>query len=186
MKLEDAEPLATRLRNLLAPYCERVEIAGSIRRKKREGIKDIELVAIPKFGADRCVMFAETAEPVSLLDQYLERVVTDPSETGLSKDLLRPPHWGPKSKRLRFQGVAVDLFIVLAPAQWGVIFLIRTGPSDFSRRFVTSRNAEGMKPDTYDIINGHVERAGKTIDTPEEIDLLRLWGENWIEPSQRT
>ncbi len=47
MKLDKALEIAERTKKLLAPYCERIEIAGSIRRKKPE-VKDIELVAIPK------------------------------------------------------------------------------------------------------------------------------------------
>jgi len=47
MKLEEAQVIAEKTKALLAPYCERIEIAGSIRRKKPD-VGDIELVAIPK------------------------------------------------------------------------------------------------------------------------------------------
>lgn len=47
MKLDKALEIAERIKELLAPYSERIEIAGSIRRKKPE-VKDVELVAIPK------------------------------------------------------------------------------------------------------------------------------------------
>ncbi len=47
MQLDKALEIAEKTKELLAPYCERIEIAGSIRRKKPE-VKDIELVAIPK------------------------------------------------------------------------------------------------------------------------------------------
>ena len=47
MKLAQAENLARRVVETMAPYCERVEIAGSIRRGKAEP-KDIEIVAIPR------------------------------------------------------------------------------------------------------------------------------------------
>jgi len=39
--------IAEQCRKALAPYCERIEIAGSIRRGKPQ-VKDIELVAMPK------------------------------------------------------------------------------------------------------------------------------------------
>ena len=47
MKLEDAEELAGEIVEHIHPFCERVEIAGSIRRKKSE-VRDIDLVLIPK------------------------------------------------------------------------------------------------------------------------------------------
>lgn len=39
--------IATNLLNDLLPFCERAEIAGSVRRLKPE-VKDIEIVVIPK------------------------------------------------------------------------------------------------------------------------------------------
>ena len=44
-------PITERLVSILAPFCERIEIAGSLRRLKPE-VGDIELVVIPKLGAD--------------------------------------------------------------------------------------------------------------------------------------
>ena len=47
MKYEEAIEIAEKVKTLLLPHCERVEIAGSVRRKKTD-VKDIEIVAIPK------------------------------------------------------------------------------------------------------------------------------------------
>ena len=47
MQLEKAEKIARKYVDLLAPFCERIEIAGSTRRKKPE-VGDIEIVCIPK------------------------------------------------------------------------------------------------------------------------------------------
>jgi len=48
MRLEIAQELAHGIRNQLAAHCERIEIAGSIRRRKADDIKDVEIVCIPK------------------------------------------------------------------------------------------------------------------------------------------
>jgi DNA polymerase/3'-5' exonuclease PolX len=48
MNLETATRVANRLKTLLEPYCERIEIAGSVRRQKTEGIKDVELCIVPR------------------------------------------------------------------------------------------------------------------------------------------
>lgn len=47
MKLELAKTIANRLRERMSPFCERIEIAGSVRRQK-DKVNDIEIVAIPK------------------------------------------------------------------------------------------------------------------------------------------
>ena len=47
MTLEFAQEMAEALVELLAPACERIEIAGSIRRKKPNP-NDVEVVAAPR------------------------------------------------------------------------------------------------------------------------------------------
>jgi DNA polymerase/3'-5' exonuclease PolX len=47
MKYQEALKIAQETVELLRPHCERIEIAGSIRREKPEP-NDIEIVAIPK------------------------------------------------------------------------------------------------------------------------------------------
>ncbi len=46
MELEKAQIIADQVKNKLAPFCERIEIAGSIRRR-RPFVHDIDIVAIP-------------------------------------------------------------------------------------------------------------------------------------------
>jgi len=47
MKLEDAVQIAERVKTLLAPECEKIVVAGSIRRR-RPVVNDVDLVLIPK------------------------------------------------------------------------------------------------------------------------------------------
>ena len=47
MKLAEAQKLTEEILDILRPLCERVEIAGSIRRKKAE-VHDVDIVLIPK------------------------------------------------------------------------------------------------------------------------------------------
>ena len=46
MLLEFAKEIAQSFIKNIQPFCERVEVAGSVRREKRE-VKDIEICAIP-------------------------------------------------------------------------------------------------------------------------------------------
>ncbi|GAH73129.1 unnamed protein product, partial [marine sediment metagenome] len=50
MELEKAKVIAENLKSLLAPVCEKIEVAGSIRRQKPD-VGDIELLCIPKYVA---------------------------------------------------------------------------------------------------------------------------------------
>lgn len=63
MILSRAKVLAEEVRQVLAPYCEQIEIAGSIRREKAE-VGDIEIICIPKF-------VEEEAEIEPGLDSFL-------------------------------------------------------------------------------------------------------------------
>lgn len=48
MKLSEAKDIAIKICRALEPYCDRINIAGSVRRLKPE-VKDIEIVALPKY-----------------------------------------------------------------------------------------------------------------------------------------
>ena len=50
----------------------------------------------------------------------------------------------------------VDLFQVVPPSEWGVIFAIRTGPGDFNRMLVTSRRWGGGCPLDRKVAGGRV------------------------------
>lgn len=162
--LEEAEQIAQKYIERLAPICERIEIAGSIRRRKPE-VGDIEIVAIPKPFVD---IFG--------------------SENGYHD--LTLPFWVNKNGRRYKQfvlpeGINLDLFIVLPPAQWGVIFAICTGGAEFSRRLVTHKSW-GYLPPQYIVQDGAVKTLdGKVIPTPEEADFLALCGVAHIPPEER-
>lgn len=187
-----AEKLAQEVVALLEPACERIEIAGSIRRRQPD-VGDIEIVGQPRLKAVPGLFSAADGGYVDLLDRAC----------GALRGLLgkRPDGegrhaWGPRYKRATYKGFALDLFAVLPPAQWGVIFTIRTGPADFSHQLVTPRGhrfiamrgpmREGLMPTDYHVRNGTVlDGEGGVLDVPEEEDLFRLWGIEWIPPEER-
>lgn len=171
MKYADALKIANDLVDLVGPCCERIEIAGSIRRQKAE-VKDIEILAVPKFQSD---LFGST-----LLDHALD-AFNWASVGKLEKN-------GHKYKKIALKdGINLDLFIVTPPAMWGVQLVIRTGPADFSRWMVTWKQSGGALPNSCYVKDGAVwDDADKSkYNTPEEIDFFRLCGLEWIEPGQR-
>jgi len=150
--------------------CERIEIAGSLRRKKAE-VGDIEVVCIPKIvqGVD---LFGGPGEKMNLLDERLGgyRIVKG----------------GEKYKQIALASINIDLFIQPDPATWGVNLAIRTGSADFSHWLVTWRRNGGALPGNMWVREARLYSTSGIIDTPEEREFFRAIGLDWIEPEERT
>lgn len=188
MNYAPAKAVADNLVRNLRDRCERIEIAGSLRRM-RPVVGDIEIVCAPKF-------------------QIAKNLFNEESIIGNFLELAPFCEWGAFTKNgSRYKqialnvGINLDLFIVLPPADWGVIFAIRTGPADFSRKCVTKRNMGGYLPSDCRVEDGQVLRGGTPIydeigvihhweggehlPMSEEIDFLSFLGLGWIDPENR-
>lgn len=172
MTLRYAKIVSKGLIEALSPYCVRIEEAGSIRREKAM-IGDIELVAIPK--PHRDMLGFEVG-----LDVDHELNYVDWSKFGkITLD-------GNKQKKIVLtDGTNVDLFIVTPPAQWGVIFMLRTGSAEFSHRMVTTKQHGGLMPSNLRSHEGAIRKGDTIIETPEEQDLFKILGVDYIEPKLR-
>jgi DNA polymerase/3'-5' exonuclease PolX len=169
----EAKRLADQLLAELSPVCERIEIAGGVRRMKPDP-HDIELVAIPKLEPIKD-LFGGIGGQRNLLNQFIEdNYFCDKNGDRYKKIVVTPE-------------ISCDLFIVLPPfRQWGVLFTIRTGPADFSHRIVTPRRHGGCMPSDHHERDGAVwDARGQMIPMPEEIDFLNFLGLGWIEPKER-
>lgn len=187
MRLGLARPIADGLVKTLLPACDRLAIAGSIRRGAAT-VKDIEIVCIPS------PIPSPTSAPTDLfgnvhpggltgLDEQLGRMVASGALKRGGKD-------GRRFKRFivpTLDGeIVLDLFIVLPPAQWGVIFTMRTGPADFSHWVVTSMSKGGALPGGMKVAEGQLWRNGEErVETPEEADFFEAIGLAWVEPGRR-
>ena len=120
MKLEEAEELAREIVEHVHPFCERVEVAGSIRRKKSE-VRDIDLVLIPK--------------PL-----LWSRIITTLQRTMDAEVLKR----GNSIAQLTIKGVNVDLYVATAET-WGALLLIRTGSAEHNIKLSQIALRKGMK-----------------------------------------
>jgi DNA polymerase/3'-5' exonuclease PolX len=123
MRLEEAKPIAERVKETLAPYCERVEIAGSIRRAKST-VNDIDIVLIEK---------PEAALMMTSLFSSMGVVKTN----------------GPKIKRLYLgyhlspeDHLTLDIYIA-TPATWATLLLIRTGSKENNIRLCSLARSKG-------------------------------------------
>ena len=194
--LAEAEAIAQEIVALLCPSCTRIEIVGSIRRR-REDVGDVEIVCIPKPGEPIRDMFGSTLGynkspfEVACWQMLAARVFSHRLDTNGHRA------YGERYKRLLYYDIPLDLFAVIEPAQWGVIYAIRTGSAEFSRRLVTPRymRADGLLPSDYAIRDGQLWRepwsqeqrriVPMVVPTPEEADLFRAIGLAWIPPEER-
>jgi DNA polymerase/3'-5' exonuclease PolX len=191
-----AQRIADELVDLLGDACERLVVAGSVRRGRPE-VGDVELVSVPR-----------TAERLEAVDLFGSRAVLVDLLTDRCRELLaagvlahRPdkngrPSFGERAKRLSYRGVAVDLFSVIPPAQWGVILLIRTGPAEFGRLLVLRQSDGGWLPRGFFFRDGQLWRLPPPFDasahqravpvpTPGEGDVFAALGYRWVAPELR-
>jgi DNA polymerase/3'-5' exonuclease PolX len=186
----EARAAAEDLVRALWPACERVEIAGSLRRGKPE-VHDIEIVAVPKTETRPDGLFGEVQG--DLLEDCVahllahERVGARAVENRRTDGTIDvQTKLGPAFKALVYLGIPVDLFIVRPPAQWGVIFALRTGPGDWNIELVTRCKEIGRR-----VAGGQVERwvsassSWAPVPTPEEADFFAAIGQAWVAPPDR-
>jgi DNA polymerase (family 10) len=152
----------------LRPHCERIEIAGSLRRE-RELIGDIEIVALPRRQTD---LFGQ---PVGTAPTALDAFLAD--RVRLDKD-------GPRQKGFVYGGMAVDLFFPASPDHWGCIYTIRTGSHDFNLWLVGEAAIKaGVKFDDGRLCHRWGQR--DYIDTPEEADVFAALELPFVPPAYR-
>lgn len=194
--LAEMDLLAAQLLTLLSPVCARIEVAGSIRRRV-ELVGDVELVAAPRIEERQVGLFVEDVERVDLLDEWCR----DQVARGVLEDAITEAGrrvFGRRYKRFYLKGRPIDLFVVLPPAQWGVVMALRTGPRWFSRQLVTPRDQgfaddegryrRGLLPvasEAYKVKDGSLRRDGVAMWTPEEVDFFEAARTAWVEPEER-
>ena len=170
--LELAQKVVTALR----PGCARVEIAGSIRRKKVL-IGDLEIVAIPL----QTDLFGNHSLTMTGLDVVLAELVQ-------AGKLAVPTRDGPRYKQfgvVSCPGLWLDLFLC-EPQRWGVTYTLRTGSANFSRKAVTPRWRGGYLPKGFKVEGGRIiDSNDDLIETPEESDVFEVLTCGWISPEKR-
>lgn len=161
---------ANHLIDTLRPYCDRIELAGSLRRR-RPMIGDIEIVALPRPILDLIgdPIKPQKNQPSTLLDLFLIN-----KGVNLAKD-------GPKMKQFKYGRYTVDLFLPETPDHWGCIYLIRTGSVQFSKWLMTdAQHQAGLR-----FVDGRLHSIGTPLNTPEEEDVFTALNLPWISPTMR-
>ena len=186
--LGEAQRIAEKIKSEIGGYCERISIAGSIRRQE-PSVGDIEIVCQPPIRQLKDLWgrkYPDETASVRVLSNHLAGPMCLRKVKGgdrFQQWIIPYPVSGLIGNEL-----TLDLFIVLPPANWGVIHLIRTGPHHFSRKMVTAKTHGGYLPrghrvENGQIINGYDGEPVGVIDTEE--DYFQFCGLEYIPPEKR-
>lgn len=181
--LHTAQKIADAIVEHLRPGCERIEIAGSIRRRKPE-VGDIEIIYIPRISTapDPADFFATAtinhAEHVIDLMQRAGTLAKRPNVNGGTS-------WGSKIKLALHveSGIGVDLFATNRLC-WFNYLVCRTGPAEFNTRIATLAQERGWK---WHPFNAGFERLsdGEWFKVASERDVFDFLGLSYLDPWER-
>jgi DNA polymerase (family 10) len=174
LALDFAERIATEVSASLASGCERIAVAGSIRRRKPV-IHDIDLVAIPTFEQSPPRTLFGDCEQVSLLERELTRVAS----TGRVRIIER----GTKAVRLEAipEEIAIDLYVASAQT-WAALLLIRTGSREHNIGLCSLARDLGMqlKADGSGLFRG-----SEMVARDSEESIFEALGLLYVPPERR-
>ena len=154
MELENALVIANEVVDKVKPFCKRVEIAGSIRRKRRH-VNDVDIVLIPGDA------------------WHLYEVIQKLKESQIAA--------GSKIERFIYKSLNIDLYYATS-TNWATLLLIRTGSKENNRRLAGIAKAKdwhlfadgmGLMDENNDRIAGDTEESiykalGLPYQEPEE------------------
>lgn len=164
MEYKKALAIAEKIKAQLAPHCHRIEIGGSIRRKKPE-VKDIEIIAIPK------------DYNVGLFESGIATVVN--KWVKVKGDL--PCKY---TQRELPEGIKLDLFFATEET-WGMVLAIRTGSANFSMKMGVAWSKKGyVSSNNY--FSKRDESNTEKFSFKEEKDLFEFLGIPYVEPEFRS
>lgn len=169
MQLAKAEALANKVVRELRPFCHRIEIAGSIRRKRAE-VNDIDLVLIPR---DLPRLLKRAQERCTLATEQAQTNVRLNFENGFPLDLW-VAHNGER-----------DLLGEI-PSNWGAVMLCRTGSMEHNIQLADYARSKGLKFMPY--IGIVRERRGdqdEILAARTEEEIYAAVGLEWLPPTRR-
>jgi DNA polymerase (family 10) len=157
IQLGAAQQTAEKLVSALRPFCQAVEIAGSIRRQ-RPIVHDIDLVAIPRDFEEHKLQAA--------LAEGADQVLRDTSA---------------KIWKAVVGGIPVDLYLA-QPSTWATLLVIRTGSAQHNIWLASRAMSLGLR---LRADGSGIERKGKILPCPTEADLFRQLDVPMLEPGLR-
>jgi DNA polymerase (family 10) len=176
MKLNLANHYAKKFVDWLMPYCERIEIAGSIRRE-RLIVNDVDLVVIPKRQAVMDLAGA-SGQTLNLLHEFLAHYVEHSAIMIGTRPAWLAGKDNPDGQNFLIQTPKCQLDIFCATEEtWGTLMLCRTGSKEHNIWIATRAKELHLHWNPYKGLSGH-RRAS-------EAEIYTALGVPWIEPRDR-
>ena len=178
-----AKGIADGLLEMLRPLCDRIEIAGSIRRGKRR-VGDVELVYVPK---TRPVLdlLGEVCAEHNLVDECLSDLLAS-GRLEKRLNVKGSTTWGSKNKLAVHNpsGLPVDLFATEL-RYFENYMVCRTGPAELNQEIALRANRKGYTWCPY--AGGFRAVEGEYIAPMQsEADVFRFVGMDYMSPRARS
>jgi len=175
IQLHKAQQLALKVVGELMTYCQKIEIAGSVRRERNQ-VNDIDLVLLPKPAAIPTI--------IARCERKM-KIVTGGGEN-------------PKNVTFFGLGFQLDLFfahgeipdlISATPTNWGAVFLCRTGSQQHNVQLCSLARAKGFEFRPYSgLVRKHFVAGlaeSEIIASETEEDIYKALGLEWRHPRER-
>lgn len=159
------------IQNSLMPFCKRVASVGDLRRHCPD-VERIEILAISRV-VEVNPLFGRAVAPYPLVEDWV-------IDSGLRMEINRPEY-----KRLKWEGIDVDLFLT-DEYRWGLQMALRTGCEGFTKWLVTNQRKGGALPENMSITGGWLCAGNKKLITMTEQNFFTCIETEWIRPSQRS
>ncbi len=159
MELAKAQIIGNRVIDKLSPWCSKIEIAGSIRRKK-EFVHDIDLVVIP-----------------SNEGQFIYAL----------QSLGKIKMGGQKLIRCELPQIVLDIYIA-TPETWATLLLIRTGSKEHNIKLCSLAKRQGVKlhadgSGLFSFVDCEGRESREAGDTEQSI--FEALGLKYLKPEER-
>jgi DNA polymerase (family X) len=180
--LASAEKVATRIRTELLDYCERIEIAGSIRRQ-RPHVGDLDLVLLTREGARPALEKRLQRNPDTRILRNGRENMALVLANGMQVDLF-------------FATAAVNDLAGYVPGNFGMRLLAMTGSKEHNIFLTDEARKRGYHFHPYKGLmrggyyaplaaGGREYRSGEVFAAEEELTILKELGLGWVPPEQR-
>jgi DNA polymerase/3'-5' exonuclease PolX len=180
---EAALKVAWEIYDKLHPLCERIEIAGSIRRHQ-PFVSDIEILYVPVMDTVKVGLFAGDVVQSDRASAGLITMLT----AGYLKERLNSngsQMWGAKNKLAVHvdSGIPVDFFATTIP-NWWVSLVIRTGGKRTNLALTMGANKRGLTLNAYG--SGFTKlTTGEKIVCTSEREVFEHAGVRFVDPEFR-
>lgn len=170
MNYSRALKIAKQIEAALLPFCERIAIAGSIRRSRPQ-VNDIDLVILAKAGQRQAFMDRCLVRGVAVTNGEQNAIfrlrLSDRTEIQLDLFFARPPRR--------------DL-LAYEPGNFGSLLLCRTGSKEHNIFLVEHAKQMGLVWHPY---RGVFDAAGKCLAAESEEEIFQALDLEFINPARR-